>query len=243
MAPVRPASVDVIPDAAGPGVTRVLLDRPPANAFDLGFYQELLEVVCAIAGSPPRCVELGSKVRGFFSGGRDLKEPSPATTEQLSERQSVVTSLYDTLQHLPCVTIAVIEGYALGTGCVIASLCDIRLATSDAVFGLPEIRAGSVGGARHLMRVLPHSIVRRMALTAEPITAQQACAHGFVDLVAPNVPVWSEADRLAQAINGLDSDMVVRVKRALDDSEELPLREGFAVELAMRRDRPDATTR
>src|SRR3546814_11620425 len=79
--------------------------------------------------------------------------------------------------------IAVIDGYALGAGMVIASLCDLRIASDEARFGLPEIAGGTVGGARHLLRVLPQGTVRHLALTGEHLSAERARQLGFVEQV------------------------------------------------------------
>lgn len=214
-----------------PGVLRLLLDRPPANAFDLAFYDELGGALRAIAAAPPRALQLGSAVPRFFSGGRDLNEP-PTPPEARPERHRVVTDLYRTLHGLPCPTIAVVEGHALGAGCVIASLCDFRIATPAASFGLPEVKAGSVGGARHLLRLLPAGVVRGMALSARPLPAARAAAFGMCDLVEPGQEPWAVADELAREVAAFDAATVARVKQALNDGEDAGLWDGFAIELA-----------
>lgn len=214
-----------------PGALRLVLDRPPANAFDLLLYEELGGVLRAIGAAPPRCLEIGSALPRFFSGGRDLKEP-PTPPTDLPERHRAVTELYRTLHGLECPTIAIVEGYALGAGCVIASLCDFRVATSAAAFGLPEVKAGSVGGARHLLRLLPHGVVRGMALSARPLPATRGAALGMCDLVDDDQDPWAAADELAREVAAFDADTVARVKRALNDSEDAALWDGFAIELA-----------
>jgi enoyl-CoA hydratase len=200
----------------------------------LGFYLELASALEALAGTNIRCLQLGSALAKFFSGGRELSEPPPADGPAVARRREIVTNLYDCLLRFPVSTIAVVEGYALGTGCVLASVCDIRVASETAMFGLPEVRAGSVGGARHLMRLLPHGVVWRMALTGEPITAQEAERHGLAT-VLPARNVWEEADRIARQIADFDPAMVCRVKRALWAAEDLTLADGVAVEWDYRR--------
>ena len=215
------------------GIVRVLLNRPPANAFDLSLYEEFAAVLDSLASADPvpQCVQIGSAVDRFFSGGRDLKEPAPSDESAVVNRQATVTALYQRLYDFPTPVIAVIEGYALGTGCVIASMCDIRVASTGASFGLPEVRAGSIGGARHLMRLLPQGTVREMMFTGKAMGAARAHALGLVDMLAPPEDVWEAADQAAASICECDTEIVIRTKIAMNRSEGLPLWDGFAAEL------------
>src|SRR3546814_10482924 len=115
---------------------------------------------------------------------------------------------------------------------VIASLCDLRIASDEARFGLPEIAGGTVGGARHLLRVLPQGTVRHLALTGEHLSAERARELGFVEQVVPSASLWDQADRLAASICGFDPSVTAQVKQVLNETEELPLWDGFAHELA-----------
>ena len=226
-------TIEVRIDHGREGVTRVLLNRPPVNAFDLAYYQELRSTLTAVASSTPRCLLLGSAMARYFSAGRDLKETLPTSSQGLAQRRIVLGGLYDDLLNFPCLTVAVVEGHALGAGCVLASVCDIRIATEAARFGLPEVKAGSVGGARHLERLLPRGVVRRMALTGESLDGHQAERYGLAELVAPG-QAWVEAEQLAARVAELDPDTVRRVKRALTAGEDHPLSVGLDAEWAMR---------
>lgn len=215
------------------GVRRILLNRAPANAFDLAYYRMLADRLEEIGTSGTRVLQIGSAIPKFFSAGRDLREP-PTQAAELPARHREVTRLYRTLMDLPCPTIAVVEGHALGAGCVVATLADIRVASPSATFGIPEVRAGSVGGARHLARLLPWGLVRQMALTAQSISAKQAHSHGMVALSMNDTDAWSLADDMAGQIIAFDPQVVTRVKQALNVSENLTLWDGFATELASR---------
>jgi E-phenylitaconyl-CoA hydratase len=86
--------------------------------------------------------------------------------------------------------IAAIKGACLGGGLELALQCDLRLAAIGATFGLPEVREASIpaaGGVQHLLRAIPPAHAMKMALTGEPVSAEQALAMGLIsDLLAPD---------------------------------------------------------
>ena len=98
-------------------------------------------------------------------------------------------------RHLPAPVIARIDGYALGAGLELAASCDLRVASENSVFGMPEVAIGipSVVEAALLPRLVGAGRARRLLLTGETIDAAQALAWGLVDAVAP-------ADRLDDAV-------------------------------------------
>lgn len=226
-------AVTIEHDVGGLGVHRVLINRPPANAFDLGLYRTLTTALLSITRGGTFCssVQIGSKLPRFFSAGRDIKEPEATSAAGLEGRRQTVLSLFEAISEMPCPTLAVVDGYALGVGAVIASLCDIRLASPSSKFGIPEVAAGSIGGARQLMRLLPLGVVRRMALTGLPIDASEASRLGFAELVPDGTDLWAEANRLSEVISKLDRGNVERVKAALNAVEPLSLAEGVGVEM------------
>jgi enoyl-CoA hydratase len=230
--------LDVTTGADG-AIVQISLDRPPANAFDLEFYEELgnaLEELTA-RSTVPGCILLGSSVERFFCGGRDIKEPSPQDEAGWLHRHQVVGDMYRRLYEFPSPVIALIDGYALGTGCVIASLCDMRIATERSQFGLPEVRAGSVGGTRNLMRLLPQGTVRRMALTAAPIDGARAFQLGFVEQIAIPSELQAAGDAMAETVVGFDPEIVRTIKRTMNDVEGMTFWDGYDEEQRRARDR------
>jgi enoyl-CoA hydratase len=129
------------------GVAIVTIDRPPVNALTLALYAEIadlfeslgkeLDVHCAIFTGA------GSRA---FCAGLDLNEFLSATPEQDPERAAVVRRTFSAVYRCPIPVIAAINGPALGAGSVLATVCDIRIAASNARFGTPEINVGRCGG-------------------------------------------------------------------------------------------------
>lgn len=221
-----------VEDGAVGGTVRVLLDRPPVNAFDLAQYGRLADVVAQLAADTPRCILLGSAIPGYFSAGRDLREPAPAGADALQHRHDIVTRLYRSLLALPCPVVGVIDGYALGAGLVLASLCDVRVASHRTEIGLPEVKAGSVGGARLLMRALPAATVRWLALSGAHLPVERARELGFLERTVAPEDLWAAADEISAAFAALRPDALALVKRTYDTAAELPMWSGVAAELA-----------
>ena len=135
-----------------------------------------------------------------FCAGLDLKEFLAATPEQDPERAKIVRRTFSAVRHCAIPVIAAVNGPALGAGCVLASVCDIRLAAPNATFGLPEINVGRCGGGAHMGRHMPQGLLRRMFFTGKPIGAEEAQRFGFVDEIVPADGPDAGGDELAETI-------------------------------------------
>jgi enoyl-CoA hydratase len=213
-----------------PGVLLATIDRPPVNAAGIALMGTLREFFQTVGQNP--------KVRGviltgagrFFCAGADVKELSERTTEGQIGRSAISRGCFDAIRRCDVPVISAINGPALGAGLVIASSCDIAIASDNAVFSLPEINVGVMGGTRHAARVLPDKLVRYMALTGRKVDARTMLAHGgLLDVVKPDelLPAAYElADEIARK-----GPMVVRLmKESINLTEDMPLTEGYRVE-------------
>ena len=100
-----------------------------------------------------------------FCAGLDLKEFLAAKPEEDPERAKIVRRTFSAVRHCAIPVIAAVNGPALGAGCVLASVCDIRIAAATATFGLPEINVGRCGGGAHMGRYVPQGMLRKMFFT------------------------------------------------------------------------------
>lgn len=99
--------------------------------------------------------------------------------------------------------IAAVEGFALAGGCELALACDLIVSSEGAKFGIPEAGVGlfaAAGGLLRLPRVLPYGVAMRMALTAKPITAEEAHRYGMVTEVTAKGDALAKAIELAEEI-------------------------------------------
>ena len=136
------------------------------------------------------------------------------------------------LEAIPKVTIAAINGFALGGGLEIALACDFRFAAQDARLGLPEIRLGIIPGSGGTQR-LPHLVglakARDLIFTGRQVPAGEALDIGLVDRVAPAADVYALATHKARSFAEGPSLAHAAAKRALAAADR-PLAEGLAVE-------------
>jgi enoyl-CoA hydratase len=241
--------VQVVED--GP-VVEVLLDREPVNAVSLRMYEELTLVFRTLSErTDVHAVILRSANPKIFCAGADIRERPEAVSpaESVVElRQRWARTCYNAILDCAVPTIAVVNGHALGAGAVLAGCCDIRFAAADMKIGLPEINAGRCGGARHLSRLIPQGKTRLMYFTGEPIDAHEAYRLDLVQYLGRTAGDELVAARALAHKIARKSPLGLRLaKRALNESEAMGVREGYAheqiytIQLAQSPDAREAT--
>jgi len=136
------------------------------------------------------------------------------------------------LEAIPKITIAAINGFALGGGLEVALACDFRYAAQDAQLGLPEIKLGIIpgsGGTQRLPRLIGLGRARELILTGRRITANEALDIGLVDGVSPAGDAYKLAFHRASLLASGPMKAYAAAKRALAAADG-PLAEGLAVE-------------
>ena len=134
-----------------------------------------------------------------FSSGVDLAEGSigEATVGSLLDNiLQVCPSLYNVWKP----TIAAIQGYCLGNGLLMVHECDIKIATPDAVFGVPEVKRGSATLFAGYMWGLPPSVALELLLTGDYLTSQRLYEVGFINKIVPSEQLMSEATAMAERL-------------------------------------------
>jgi enoyl-CoA hydratase len=215
----------------GDKIATVTLAKQPVNALTSKLYEELGDVFERLSGERDvNCVILQSASAKAFCAGKDLKEFLAARVEDDPANAAIVRRTFSAILNCAVPVIAAVNGPALGAGAVIASVCDIRVASRAATFALPEINVGRCGGGAHLGRLIPQGELRKMFFTGQPIDAAEAYRIGLVDqLVEPSE--LSDAVRALATTIAAKSPLGLRIgKKALREAENLPLEEGYARE-------------
>jgi enoyl-CoA hydratase/carnithine racemase len=221
------------------GIAWLTLNRPRAyNAIDLEA-RDLLWTLLEVAALDD---EIGVVVfRGAgeraFSSGADLSDfgTSPSLAESRRARRE--RDLWDRLAFFEKPLIAAVHGYALGAGCELSLYCDFRIASDDALFGLPEVSLGylpSAGGTQTAPRLLGLGRGLDLVLSGQPITAHQALEWGLVHQVVPRAELDAAAEALAHRLVAQPPGALRATKAAVIRGLDLWLDEGLQLEAALR---------
>lgn len=212
-------------------VAKLVIDRAPANALTLSMYDEIADRFDELsADTSINCIILTATGTRVFCAGLDLKEFVTATVEEDPQRALIVRRMFAAVRHAAVPVIAAVNGPALGAGCVLASVCDIRLATPNATFGLPEVNVGRCGGTAHMGRHLPPGILRQMVFTAKPISAEEAYRFGFVNAIHSAETLVQEAEDMAHHI-AAKAPLGLRLgKESMNRAEFMPVDDAYELE-------------
>ena len=161
------------------GVGIVRLARPPANAIDNRTGRELGEVFREAAGRD----DVGALVLWggpkIFAAGADIKAMADFGPDDIRPVVSALGDALDLLESMPKVSLAVINGYALGGGFELALAADLRYLAEDGKVGQPEIRLGVIpgaGGTQRLLRLCGAGYARDLLYTGRQVDAEEALA-------------------------------------------------------------------
>ena len=208
-----------------------LLTMEGDNDLNLGMTSDLLydRLADYAADDELRCAVITGAGKRAFSAGADLKnaarsgrvggpgsvwDPSPLTIINGLELRKPI--------------IAAVNGYAIGGGCMLALACDIRIASENAEFGIPEIKYGippGMGAAQRLPGLIPLGAAVEMLLTGDRIKADQALQWGLVNRVVPQDELLDAAFDLANRIAASPPLAVKAVKEIVYRSREMSFRD------------------
>jgi enoyl-CoA hydratase len=217
------------------GTASITLDRPKAlNAYNIKMRDELYEVLGAVRGDPEVLVVIlkGAGEKAFCAGA-DLTEfltaPAPVFARQARFARDVWGLFLDVEKPF----IAALHGYVLGSGIEMALCCDIRLASEEARFGLPEPGLGIIpaaGGSQTLPRVIGRAAALDMLLSGRWLTAAEALKLRLVNRVLPRTELYTEAEKMANKIKSHSPETVRAIKRAVTQGLDMPLPAGLELE-------------
>ena len=221
-------------------VVTVTIDRPEAlNAIDPETHRELVDAWNRLRDDEGlRVAVLTGAGDRAFSAGVDLKRMGEFYAESKDRRRERfnrepgiggITRNLDPGKPI----IAAVNGYCLGGGLELALACDIRVASENATFGLPETKWAIIpgqGGSQRLARTVSPNLALEMILTGEPINARRALEIGLVNRVLPLPRLLPEAMAIAQAVARQPPRAVRHAREAVLRGLDLPLDQALRLE-------------
>jgi enoyl-CoA hydratase len=217
------------------GIGFLTLNRPEAlNAYNIQMRDDLYEVLLAIRDDDEVRVGLlkGAGEKAFCAGA-DLSEFLMAPPPIAARKVRFARDVWRLFLSIPQPMIAALHGYVLGSGMEIALCCDIRIASSETKFGLPEMGLGIIpaaGGTQTLPRTIGRSRALEMLLTNRWIEADEAYQFGLINRVVPRKDLLQTAEEMARKIASYDPLAIRNAKEAVVRGMDLPLSEGLELE-------------
>ena len=216
-------------------VATVRLERAPVNALNPQMWSELAQAAQECATDPQIAAVVLWGGPQVFAAGADIKAMAELTFQEFSASAGALQDAFSALARIPKVTVAAVNGYALGAGCELALTADFRYAAEDATFGQPEILLGIIpgaGGTQRLPRLVGVQKAKEMIYGGGRYSAADAQDMGLVDAVFPPEDVYAEAVALARRY--ASGPYALRMaKRAIDDGIESELDAALRLETTL----------
>ncbi|MDT5079618.1 MAG: hypothetical protein QOJ80_4255 [Mycobacterium sp.] len=219
--------------ADGP-VLHIVLDRPPANALGPVIIDGLHAALDAAEKMAPKVVIVSSALAGFFAAGADIKHMTTVDAESFRAYGDALRAGVERLAAQPALTIAAIEGLALGGGLELAMACTMRVAGSGARLGLPEVKLGLIpgaGGTQRLPRLVGRGAALDLMLTGRQIDAADALRIGLVERVVDAGTAVQAARALAEELCAASAPAQLAVLRTVAAAADLELAAGLRYEV------------
>lgn len=218
-------------------ICEIVMTSPPVNAISEDFMQNFHSALDEVENHAPHVVLIRSTQK-VFCAGADLKKiqtlfDDPDGVENMTIYVRKFHDLFNRIEQFPAITIAAINGAALGGGLELALSCDLRIAAHEARIGLPEAKMGMIpgaGGTQRLTRLCGPGIASRIILGCDVVDGAEALRLGIVEKSCP-------LDDLVQASLTWATEISTLAKPALLASKDCiaayfnPAIDGYELEL------------
>ena len=216
-------------------IASITLNRPKfLNAYNVRMRDELYHVLGAIRDDTEvRVVVLKGAGEKAFCAGADLTEFLTAPSPIIARKVRWERDIWGLFLALPQPIIAALHGYVLGSGIEIALCCDLRIASEDAQFGLPEVRLGIIpaaGATQTLPRTIGGARALEMLLNGRWISANEALEARLINRVVSRDKLLPAIESIAAKIASYNQVAIRNAKQALVRGRDLPLAQGLEVE-------------
>lgn len=218
-----------------PGVTWLTINRPKVlNALNprvLGELTEAIDATVKAAGS--RVLVLSGAGDKAFIAGADIAAMQSMTPGEALHFARIGQNLTAALEAAPFITIAKVQGFALGGGCEVAMACDIIIAAEQARFGQPEVDLGLIpgfGGTQRLVKRVGMAVAMDMLCAGRKLTGLEALQLGLASQVAPLENLDTAVQNTVKKILKAAPGALAETKRLAKQSLEMPLGSGLASE-------------
>ncbi len=217
------------------GIAYITLNRPQVlNAYNIKMRDELYQVLNAIKVDPGvKAVIIRGAGEKAFCAGADLSEFLTAPPPVRARQARFERDIWGVFMSIPQVVIAALHGYVIGSGLEIALFCDLRIASDDVQFIVPEMGLGIItaaGASQTLPRTIQRGPAMEILLSGRRVKAPEARQLKLVNRLVPRSDLMAAAEKLAYQIKNLDAGLVRCIKEAVGRGMDMSLEEGMELE-------------
>lgn len=226
-------SFEMIATPGEGGLGLITINRPKAlNALNTETLSELLTLLNGAAKAAKVLIVTGAGEKAFVAGA-DIEEMAAMDHIDMLHLTDLGHQVMRKLETMPAVTIAAVNGFALGGGLELALACDFIYASEKAKLGLPEVSLGLIpgfGGTQRLARAIGTRRAKEMVFSAKIIKVDEALRMGIVNKICSPETLLDTCKELAQTIAKNSFFAVTQAKRAINFGSEAALDEGLELE-------------
>lgn len=204
------------------GVLTITLNNPEKhNCIGLNMLNRISDVLNSSAlEKEVRVIILGGAGQKAFSTGGNLNEFNNLKIEEINQWIRLGGQVFNQIEKLSKPTIAAINGYSLGGGFELAMACDLRIATENSIFGLPELQLGwppGWGGMARLKKLTGISKAKEIVYLGEPFDAFKAYELGIINKVTKELEFEETIEHYTSKLKKINPNIFRFVKSALQD--------------------------
>ncbi len=216
-------------------IAKITINNPKSlNALNSATLGEMSQCIHSIEQNKNiRIVIVTGAGAKAFVAGADISEMVDASPEEGCAMAALADEVFSRLEKMHAVTIAAVNGYALGGGCELAMACDIRVASDNAIFGQPECSLGIIpgfGGTQRLARLVGKGRAKELIFTCDRIDAQEAYRIGLVNKIVAAGELLSTCMDMACKILSKGSYAVSLAKECIETGMDIDLSSGLKLE-------------
>jgi enoyl-CoA hydratase len=217
------------------GIAYITLNRPQAlNAYNIKMRDELYQILSAIkTDSEVKVGIIKGAGEKAFCAGADLSEFLTAPPPVFARQARFERDIWGVFMSVPQPIIAALQGYVIGSGLEISLFCDIRIATENVQFSVPEMGLGIItaaGASQTLPRTIDRGPAMEMLLSGRWVKSAEALHLKLINRIVSREALLPEVEKLANHIKNMDPLLVRSIKESVKRGLDMSLDEGLELE-------------
>lgn len=229
---------NLIYEKQSPHIGILKINRPEVlNAINRAILEQMLDFLRSISKQEDcRALIITGAGEKSFIAGADIKEMQGMSHTEMLLFTELGQEVTQAISKAPILTIAAVNGYALGGGFEMALACDFIYASKNAKFGLPEVSLGIIpgfGGTQRLSRIIGTRQAKELIMSGRTFTAEEAYSRGIVNHLCESESLLKECSVVASEIIRHSHFAIMQAKRAIDAGFNLSMSEALELERNM----------